>query len=186
MGFAILFHLNVANRGIVDDWDEKPVLVPQVYNVHRPNGEIPSIVRLYVAHEKIEKLGCGGVYLQLPQSNFKEIAGRKHRELGSIPITSGNEPLDGFKPHIIESALEIVDSIPDDYGQTIEGVSVLGACKVALDVFESSVRVHMGLNCQSFFQAIDAPLKVRNVMVGSFDLETGTFADRHSNNLPCV
>jgi hypothetical protein len=35
---------------------------------------------------------------------------------------------------------------------------------------------------QFFFQAINAPLKVRNVVIGPFDLETRTLADRHAES----
>lgn len=44
----------------------------------------------------------------------------------------------------------------------------------------------MGRTEQSFFQAVDTTLNVRDVLVGPFDLETGTFANWHSETLSQV
>jgi hypothetical protein len=76
-----------------------------------------------------------------------------------------------------------VSGIPDEYWESIEGLSILGVYKVALDVFQSTVRVYMSRDSQSFFQKFNAAFKVRNVMVGPFDLKTGTPADGHSNSI---
>jgi hypothetical protein len=67
-----------------------------------------------------------------------------------------------------------VDGIPDDYWQSVEGLSVIDACKFILDVFEPTVRIYMSRDSQSFFQKIDAAFKIRDVMVGPFDFKTGT------------
>ena len=182
MDFSILLHANIANRGILNNWNEKPMLVSHIHNMHGPNGEIPSVVGLYLARKKIEKSRRGSVYFQIPKGNFKLLAHGINGEFSSLPVATGDQSLNGFQPNIIESALEIVDGISDDQWQAVEGLSILSACKVALDVFQSTVRVYMARNSQSFFQAINAPLKISDVMVGPFDLETCTFADRHAES----
>ncbi|MBB5340060.1 hypothetical protein HDF13_002393 [Edaphobacter lichenicola] len=64
---------------------------------------------------------------------------------------------------MVESALKIVDGVTDDCGEIISNVSFLDTCKVALDVFTSTTRVYMSRNDQSFFQAVNARFKIRNV-----------------------
>lgn len=182
MDFSILLHANVANRGIVNHWSEKPVLVSHVHNVHGPDGEIPSIVWLYLAQKKPEKVGRENIYLQLPQLTLKQLRSGINGKLCSLPVSSGNQPLDRFQPDIIEGALEIVDGIPNEYRKPVEGISILRASKVALDVFESTVRIYMGRDSQSVFQKVDAALKVRDVMLGPVDLETCTLAYRHAES----
>jgi hypothetical protein len=46
----------------------------------------------------------------------------------------------------------------------------------------------LGRNNQSFFQAVDSKFNIRNVMVGPFDLEAGTFANGHTqhDNAPAL
>jgi hypothetical protein len=66
MDFSILFYANAINRGVVDHWSEKPVLISHIHNMNGPDGEIPSIVRLYLAKKETEKSRSGDVYLQLP------------------------------------------------------------------------------------------------------------------------
>jgi hypothetical protein len=83
---------------------------------------------------------------------------------------------------VIEGALHIVDGISDNGGEVLQDLAFLDACKFALDVFKSTVSVYMSRSNQSFFQAVNARLKFRNVMVGPFDLETCTFAGRHISN----
>jgi hypothetical protein len=140
----------------------------------------PSLVWLYLAHHKIEKLGGrGSVYLQVPERKFKKVTGGIHRKHCSIPIPIGNQLRDGFEPDMVEGAFEIVSGIPNDYWESVEGLSVLDASKVAFDEFKFTVRVYMGRDNQSFFQMVNASLKVRNVMVGPFDFEASAFANGH-------
>jgi hypothetical protein len=120
------------------------------------------------------------VYLQPLQGRFKLFSLGKRREASSFPIAEWNQTSDCFLPDIIESTFEVVDGISDDEGEVFGKVSILDSFKVALDEFASSVRVYMSATDQSFFQKVNTPLQVRNVMVGPFDLETCTFADRHS------
>jgi len=56
---VLVFHVYVANRGIVNHWNEKPVFVSRVEQVHGPDGKIPSIVGLYLAYEESEEFGDG-------------------------------------------------------------------------------------------------------------------------------
>ncbi|WP_353073321.1 hypothetical protein [Tunturiibacter gelidiferens] len=76
----------------------------------------------------------------------------------------------------------IVDGVTDDCGEIISNISFLDTCKVALDVFTSTTRVYMSRNDQSFFQAVNARFKIRNVFVGPFDLEMRTSAVRHAES----
>jgi len=71
---------------------------------------------------------------------------------------------------MIQGALEIMDGIAENDSQVFGGVSILDVCKVAMDEFASSVRICLGRNDQSFFQAVDSELNIRDVMVGPFDL----------------
>ena len=176
----LVFHVNVADRGIVQHWNQEPVLVSSVELVNGPNGKIPSIVGLYLAHDKTEEIWGGDVCFNPLHGIFKSIGCGVDGKLGSFPISSRNQPTDRLEPHVIQGALEIMDDVSEYYGQIVAGASVLDICKVAINEFASTISVYLGRDSQSFFQAIDSKFKVRNVMVGPFDFETGTFAGGHT------
>jgi hypothetical protein len=181
---SFIFQVNVANGGVVQNWDQEPVLVSRVELVNGPNVKIPSVVRLYFAHDEVEEAGSGDVYLQVPQGIFKSIGIGINGKLSSLPIASWYESGNCFKPSVIEGALKIVNGIPEHDSQAFGGVSILDVCKVTMNEFAASVRIYLGTNDQSFFQAVDSKLNIRNVMVGPFDLEAGTFAKRHATMIP--
>jgi len=171
----LVFHVNFANRGIVNDWDEKPVLVSDVEFVHDANDGIPSIVRLYLTYEELGEVRSESVYLQVVKRRFKVIAGGMDWKLCSTPIPRGNQATHCLKPCMIEGALKIMNGIPDYCGEGFETLPILRICKIALDEFVSSIRIYMTQTDQSFFQAVDAKFNIRDVLVGPFDLKTCTF-----------
>jgi len=180
-----IFYVNAADRGIVNDWDKKAMLVSDVHFVQGPNGVIPSTVGLYLAYEESEKLRGGDVYLQVRQRTFKMICCRVNGELCIPPFISpdcslrGDQSRGRFKPNVIQSALQIVDGISDDCSEIVSDIPSRDACKIALDTFASSTRIYVNPDGQPFFQAVNARFKFRDVLVGPFDFQTGTFADRH-------
>jgi hypothetical protein len=175
----LIFQVDIANGGIVNHWDKEPVLVSDVEFVHGPNGKITFVMRLYLCHYQIEELRRGDVYLQLPQRRFDILRSSVGGKFGTLPTFGGHQSSHGFKPSMIESALQIMDRIPNDCREIVEGLPIFDVCKVTLDELASSVRLHIGPTDQSFFQAVNAKFNVRDVLVSPFDLETGTFAGRH-------
>jgi hypothetical protein len=173
----LILKLNIADRGILDRWIEKPVLVSAVEFVYGPDGRIPSTVGLYLAHEESEEPGGGDVYLELREGSFKRIRSGKAGKLISSPISTGDQSHNRVQPNIIQSTFQIVDGISEDHGKIIyQGHDIFRVCKATLDSFTSSVRVYMDTGHQSFLQAVNARFKVRNVLVGPLDLSTGTYA----------
>lgn len=176
----LIFQVNASNRGIVDNRNQQPMFVSEIEFVNGPDGKIPSIIGLYIVKDEIEEVRTGGVYLQFPQRGFKLISFEKTGELGALPVPSGNQSSCSFKPSMIESTLQIVNSIPDDCGQFIKGISVASFLEIALNEFAASLRIDIGSTYQSVLQDADCAFGFRNVLIGPFDLESGTFVGGHS------
>ncbi len=122
----LVFHINIANRGIVNDWNEEPVLVSDVEFVHGANGKIPilSTVRLYLAYEESGEFRSETAYLQVLKSGFKVIAGGIDWKFGSTPISGGNQTTHCLKPCMVERALKIMNGIPDYCGEVFETLPI--------------------------------------------------------------
>lgn len=118
-----ILHVNVANGGVMNHWDQQPVFVSNVEFVNGPDGKIPSVVRLYVGHEEVEELGDGDIYLQVPQGGFKIVRGGVNRELAPSPVAGGNQSRHSFKPNMVKRTLKIVDGVSDNYWETVEQLS---------------------------------------------------------------
>jgi len=176
---SLVFNVNIANGAIMNHWNQEHVLVSPIKQVNGPNGNIPSIVRLYLAKEKSAKVAMGDIYFLPFQKAFKTVRGRINGKLGLPPVSHGDQSRNGLEPRMIKSTLEIMDGIPKSQSKFIDKCTLRSVCKIALDKFAASFRIHMGSHNQSFFQAVDSGLDTLDVMVGPCDLVSGGFVDRH-------
>ncbi len=78
---------------------------------------------------------------------------------------------------MVQSALEIVNSIPKSQSQFINDGSFGALCKVAFDEFTTSIRIYMGRDDQTFLQSINSSLNISNVMVGPCELVSGRLVE---------
>jgi hypothetical protein len=175
-----IFELYSNDGGRFNRWNTKPVLISEVEFVYGPYGRIPSTVGLYLAYKKVGKSRGGTIYRQFNKPVFQAFHGAVTRERSLLPPLIGNESGDGVEPNIIESAFEIVDGITEDDGKIIfQGDDILPTLVSALEDFKSGVRVYMDFYNQAFFQRVDTRFKVSDVLVGTCDLATGTYAGVH-------
>lgn len=140
---SMIFNANIANGRIMDHWNQEPVLVSNVKFVNGPDGNIPSLVRLYLANDELVKIGSGDIYFQVLQGRFKMILGEINRESGLGPVLRGNQPINGLKPCVVETGPKIMNGIPESQSEFIDECSLRRVCKVALDEFAAAVRIDM-------------------------------------------
>jgi hypothetical protein len=108
---ALIFHLNAVNGSVFDDRQEKAMFVIDVQTVNRPDGFIPSVVGLYLAKDKIEKGGGGAVYFNPAKRSFNLVSYREDGEFSLVVDARRAELGQNRHPCVIESAVEIVNSI---------------------------------------------------------------------------
>jgi hypothetical protein len=169
--FAILIHdANAVNVPGGQDRNKQPMFISDVKVVNGPNGLIPSIARLYLVEHKSKQIRGSSVYASLRHPSFKFFEDFANRELGPVINEGGNQSVDGLEPGIVEGAIQIMDSVPEQQGDIVEGGSI--AESVGED-FPSRFRININSSCVRFMQAGDSCVDIRDVLIGPFDLQTG-------------
>jgi hypothetical protein len=156
----------------MNEWEEHPMLVHIASLVDGPNGSISSLVGLYFIHEKVKECAAIDVYLSLYETTFKFIRRQENREFVSEVAAKGfgRQSLADFPPRMVKSAIQIMDSIPDQQSDVSWGLPI---AKVVLDEFLSGVRVRLDDGGVGISQDLNSLLKVNDVLIGPFDFEVG-------------
>jgi hypothetical protein len=166
-----IFHLDALNGRVFKNGQEKTVFVVNVQAMDRPDGAIPSLVRLYIANNKIEKAGNGGVYFNPAKRTFKQILARKNGKLSVFRNSTRGKPLECAGPCMIESAMEIMDGIADYQSNIFE--EFVPIAKIMLQHFMSTVRVYLDSGGVSLWQRGDNRLQFGDVLLGSLNFASG-------------
>jgi hypothetical protein len=162
----LVFHLNVAKRGDLHQWNEKLMLVDEIKAVNGPNIIIPSRVWLYVGNYPFIECGSGGVYLSCLKRIFKARDVGENRKLGELSKLD-IEPREHGNPSKIQGGPEIVNCIAHDQGEIfLEGLDLR---KGMLDEFLAGTQIHLDSGHISVWQRDDTAFDIRDVLIGPFD-----------------
>jgi len=66
-----ILHFNSVNMPLCQNRDKEPVFVSVCEAVNGPDGEIPSVIRLYLVNNECEEVQTGSVYVSLSQCALK-------------------------------------------------------------------------------------------------------------------
>jgi hypothetical protein len=102
---TLVFHFNSINMASGQDGNKKPMFISDVQIVNGPNGEIPSLARLYRVEHEPKEIRAGNVYLSLREASFQLFDGLPDGKFGPIIDCSGNQPFDRLEPSIVQSAM---------------------------------------------------------------------------------
>jgi hypothetical protein len=166
----LVFNLNIVGAAVMDHWSQEPVLVSPVHIVNGPDGEVPSVVRLYIAENEVEQPFTGDIYFVPLKRSFKAMQCGMNRKLDMLGIARGDKLLDRLNPNIVEGALKIMDGIPDHYRDILGDGSIL---QIILDEFVASLRVYLSRDQYSVFQTSESLLHLGDMLIGPFDFEPG-------------
>ncbi len=175
--------LDALDGGEENKWNEKPMLVHVISLVDGPNGNIPSLVGLYLVHDSPVESKAVDVYFSLPKKSFKFIHNLSHRELISHRVADrfGREHISNSPPSVVESTAHIVDSIPDKDSNV--GSGLFSIAQVMLDDFVSTIRIYLDSSNVGFFQKSNSVLKIADMLIGPFELSTRTFKFSHAEKV---
>jgi len=165
---SFVFQFNALNSGKRNDWGQQPMLVADVEMVNNANVVVPSIVRLYLACDKPKECGAADIYFSPMKRVYKFIKRMPDREFSKIADGLRSEPLNSAKPRIIESTLQIVDSISDDQPELFKALS--SAAKVMFDYLIAATRIDLNGRNISIWQRGNHCLNIRDVLIGPFNL----------------
>jgi hypothetical protein len=169
--FAMLVtHFDTTDMSDGENGDKKPMLVSNVQFVNGPNGLIPSRARLYLVEHKAEQARASDVYFGLAKGTFRFFDGLVNREFSSVAQESGREILNRPEPCVVESGMQIVDSIPDHQGDIVESLNI---CKIMSEDFTSSFRMDIYSSGVSFMQKCNPRFNVREMLIGPVYLKPG-------------
>ncbi len=166
---SFIYRFDAIDRAVMDDWNEKPMLVKDVQSVNSPNGFIPSVVRLYLVKHEIEKAGIGDIYFSPRQDSFKLISRRINRELSEISNGIRHVGSDSFQPSIVKGAFQIVDSVPDPESDLSCRSNI---SDIMLDDFIAHVRINLDAGHIGVFKVFNALFDICDVMVGPFNFKS--------------
>jgi hypothetical protein len=167
---SLIFYLNAVNGSVFDDRQEKAVFVINVQIVNRPDGFIPSLVRLYLAENKIEKRGCGALYFNPAKRSFNLVSYRKNGEFSLIVDARRAELGQNRHPCVIESAMKIVDRITEHQSNIVD--DLIPVTKIVLQHFISTVRIYLNGSNRIVWQSGDNRLHFDDVLLGPVDFAT--------------
>jgi hypothetical protein len=163
---SVVFRQNAVHRSDLHEWKQKPVFVSNVEVVEGPEGVIPSLVGFYDIHDEVSDLFGGLLYQSTIDCAYHTIPGFSKRE-SSVVVVAAKPSENDFVDRKIQSAFEVVESIPDDKSKVIwKGLSGIDlhdiVSELAVRMDAESVRVHSKCN--------DHLVKIVDVMLGPFDL----------------
>jgi hypothetical protein len=146
------------------------VFVVNVQNVNGPDGFISSEVRLYLAENKIEKSGSGAVYFNPAKRSFNLVSYRTDGEFGLAVDARRGELGQNRRPRVIESAMEIMDSISER--QSNIGDDFVSIKKIMFQHFVSTVRIDFNGSNGMIWQGADNRFHFGNMLLGPVDFRS--------------
>ena len=169
---SLILCFNAIKRSVVNSREQEAVFISDVEAMDRPDGKIPSFVRLYLGRDDPEKVSTGRVYFSPMKRRLELIRGLINWELGERADCLGGNPLNGFEPRIIESALQIVNSVPEHQCDVSKGFPV---SEVMLNDFIPGLWIDLHRSYVGVWQNAHSCVNIRNVLIGPFDLEARRF-----------
>jgi hypothetical protein len=151
------------------------MFVDVVQNVYGPDGVIPSTIRAYLVKEEFAQGGAkfmdrGVFFSRRLEPTFKFFGLFSNGKLGVITKDGGNQPLRGFEPRIVQSAVEIVENVSDHEGEVEERFRI---CELMYKSFCSELRVNLSPGGIGFMKRENACFDIADVMLGPFGLRSG-------------
>jgi len=132
---------------------------------------IPSAIRAYLIQEKIteggtEAMDCGCLFARAFEPTFKLFDGLAHRKFSALTVDRRNEPFCCAPPHIVQSAIQIVDCIPQHDGEIPESFRV---CELMYEAFCAELRVNLNTGSITVMKSDDACFNIADMLVGTLN-----------------
>lgn len=168
-----IFHLDALNGRVFKNGQQETVFVINVQGVDRPDSPIPSLVRFYLANDKIEKTRNGFVYFNPAKRAFNVVSRRANRKFSLAIDTRRAKFSQNGHPCMIQSAMEIMDGIPDN--QSDIGKEFVSIAEIMLQHFISTVRVDLDSSRVSLWQRGNNSFQFGDMLLGPvyFSVRTG-------------
>lgn len=168
----LIYYLDASDRAEFNDGQEKSVFVINVQDMNRPDRTFPSVVRLYMVKNIIEKNGSGAVYFNPTKRSFNLFSYKPDGEFGLIVDARRAKLGDNRHPSMIESAMEIMDSISEHQGDIVD--DLVSIREVMLQHFVSTIRVYLDCSRINIWQSKDSFLHFGDVLLGPVDFTART------------
>lgn len=151
---------------------QEDVLVRIVDVVKRPDQRIlPSVVRLYIGHDDIEKIATPGVYFDAVKGIFYAFPSFANGEAVVVGDCPRSMQFESAGPRVIEDDSQIVNCIPGYQGQLQKAFGQFGM--FMLNRFCASVAILVDCGDCVFFQRRNSGFQVRDMLIGPVNLQTG-------------
>ena len=160
---SFILYINSLNMRLTEDGNHQPMFVSVVEIVNGPNGNIPSLVRLYCVQQKPVKPIAYDVYFSLRKVSFQFLGGLPHRKLSPIIDERGGDLFNHFQPNVVESAFQIVDSISDAQRDIVEAI---GFTEGIGNKLAASLRINLNNSGVCCIQNVNSAFDVRDVVIG--------------------
>ena len=168
----LIFQNNSSDSDHMHQWNEQLVLIENIKAVNCPDVVIPSRVWFYFGNNPFVEVGAGDIYLSLFERSCKFLCSPKNGELGKV-VRRNVEMTECCDPRKIKSGSEVVNSITNNQSQF--SLNCGGIRQVvsngALNSFVSDLEVVCEGRSVSIGQCEDTLFKLRDVLVGPFNLE---------------
>jgi hypothetical protein len=165
---SFVLHLNAVDVSGCQNRNDESMLIPVTEIVNSPQGNIPSIVRLYfVEHEPVQ-VRAGNVYFSIRKPSFHFFGGLPHREFGPIINERRNQFLDCDQPSIVEGAFKVVECVSNHQGNVIEGMNI---DESVFKELTSGCRIGIDSSSVSIVQQRNSSFDVRDVLIGPLNLQ---------------
>jgi hypothetical protein len=163
---GLVLRFDATHGRIQDSWDKKPMFVSDVKTAYGPNGMIPSRVGLYLAHDHPEQISGNSIYSVPAKRGFKGIACGIDREFREFTHGAGCELCNGLNPSVVEGALQIMESVPSDQGESSLPLSIPN---IVLNDLVSKLRINLNGADITLLQQADLSIQPVDVMLGPFN-----------------
>lgn len=166
--------VSYGNSSDMTDWveaEKQKMLIGDVQIVKSPDGTImPSVVWLNLGHDAIPESRTAGIYINAVKGSLDVLPRFSNGEFSVVRDFVRKESADCATPCEIQSTSQIVDSITSNERQIIQSFP-----RIRDFVLQqvSALFILLDCHCTSIFERDNGGCKVRDMFLGSINLEAG-------------
>ena len=114
----LVLQFDATDVSVKSEGNQEAMFVSLVELVNGPNKKIPLVVRAYLAQHQLKQSRAGFVYFSPAQGSFKAFIGGINGKFGELTESEGCGSFNSFDPSVVEGALEVVDNIANQQGDS--------------------------------------------------------------------
>lgn len=168
---SVILYSQANGFDLVDGGNEELVLISDVQIVKMLNKPVPSLVGLYIEHNRSEQLREDDMKVNSFQTTFKRFGSSIYGKLCVGADQLGSQFAQCCVPRMIENAANIVDRVPK-HGSNIPQISE--AIQSIVDDLNLTIEINLNPYCLGVWtsDSTDSLFNLRDVFIGPLKLET--------------